>query len=105
MKVYGYRNNVEGIVDIKDTMEAFGEYVDGSVEMVSLTAEYVLLYNSGSSLDNEELEANVAWFDNDELVDVICGRCFVCRRTKEGFSGIEESDIPVIKRMLIQHKK
>lgn len=105
MKVYGYRNNEEGITEIENSKESFMGYVDGSVEVVGLTAEYVLLCNSESSLDNEELEPNVAWFDNDELVDIICGRCFVCRRTGEGFSGIEESDIPVIKRMLIQHKK
>lgn len=105
MKVYGYGNNKEGIMDIENSKESFTGYVCGDVKVVSLTAEYVLVCNCESSLDDEKLEPNVAWFDNDELVDIICGNCFVCRRSKENFSGIEESDTAAIKRMFVRHKE
>ena len=105
MNVYGYTNNEEGIMDIKGTTESFEEFVNGYVKVISLTAEYVIVCNTESSIDSEMLEPNIAWFDHDEMVDIICGKCFVCRHINGNLSGIAESDIPIIKSMIIKHKE
>ena len=100
MKVYGYKDNAKGIMEIENTHTAFREFVRGDIEIMSLSGELRVVCNTESSPDMGKMELNVAWFDNDELVDIICGDCFVCRYIGDHFSSIENSDIPIINKLL-----
>lgn len=100
MKVYGYKDNVKGIMEIENTHMAFREFVRGDIEIMSLTGELKIVCNKESSPDMGNMELNVAWFDNGELVDIICGDCFVSRYIGDHFISIENSDIPIINKIL-----
>ncbi|MDE6052911.1 MAG: DUF3846 domain-containing protein, partial [Lachnospiraceae bacterium] len=96
MKVYGYKTNEKGIMEIENEHEAFQEFVKGDIEIMSLTEDLKLVCKKDEQSDNESMEINAVWIDNDEVVDIICGNCFVCRYAENGFSNIKDSDILVI---------
>lgn len=99
MKVYGYKIQEEGIMIIKNTKKAFRDFVQGDIEIVSLTGTLKLVYNKGSPYMKDSI-LNVAWFDGGEVVDVICGNCFVCRYQNGYLCSIKNSDVSTIKGML-----
>lgn len=100
MNIYGYRDNEEGIMDIKNTMESFEEFVRGDIEIMSLTEDLRLVCEKDSPSDNKGMEIKAVWTDKDEVVDVIYSNCFVCRYAENNFSDIKDSDIPVINKLL-----
>ena len=100
MKVYGYKRNEKGIMEIENEQGAFKEFIKGDIEIMSLTEDLRLVCKKDSLLDNESMEINAVWIDNDEVVDIICGNCFVCRYEENNFSDIRDSDIPVINKLL-----
>lgn len=99
MKVYGFKEAEESIMELDNTPEAVMSFVKGHIMKAGITDELCIVYTE-HLLCKEETKPNVAWIDNGEPVDVIYGNCFVCRFIGNNFTGIKESDIPVIKKIL-----
>lgn len=100
MKVYGYKRNEKGIMEIEDKHGVFQEFVKGDIEIMSLTEDLRLVCRKDNPSDNKGMEINVVWLDKDEIVDVIYSGCFVCRYVENNFRDIRDSDIPVINKLL-----
>lgn len=100
MRVYGYKDNREGIMEIGNTEKAFRQFVQGSIGTAGLTGTLKLVYNKDSSPYAGDSKLTAAWYDQDELVDIICGSCFVCRQSEDGLCSVRDSDIPAIKKIL-----
>lgn len=98
MKVYGFKETEEGVMELENTPEAVMSFVKGHIMKAGITDELCIVYTEHTIC--KETKPNVAWIDNGETVDVIYGNCFVCRFIGNNFIDIEESDIPVIKKIL-----
>lgn len=97
MRVYGFMmNGNHGFVEIENTLKAEQEFVGGRIEVISITDEIDLVCNDEGKI--LELMPSLAIMDNNEIVDVICGNCFLCRFDDEGnFNDIKDDDIEKIK--------
>lgn len=99
MKVYGFSNEKEGLTDIDNTLKAMQKFVGGRIEKVSFTDEIDLICNEEGKILG--MLPSAAWFEDNELVDVICGDCFLCRFDNKGnFTDIKGSDVEIIERKL-----
>lgn len=100
MRVYGFTEETDGIMEVENGLKAEQSFVGGYIEVLVIAEGLNIVCNDEGKIDG--LPITAAWFDRGELVDVICGNCFVCRYTAEGdFESILDSDVEVIKKILI----
>ncbi len=90
----------EGIIEIEDRLEILQEYVGGSIDIISLGVNnLVIVLNTDGKI--KKLKTNRVWVNDDEVKDIIVGDCLVCRSNAEGeLVSVEEDDIAVINSML-----
>ena len=100
MKVYGFKENEEGIMQLENTLETIQSFINGNMEQSTIADGLCIVYSGDNQSCMGKCKPNVAWFDNGEAVDVIYGNCFVCRIVNGNFSDIEESDIQTVKKIL-----
>lgn len=88
-----YKGRIE---EIENSLEAKQTFVDGHIQVVSLTDEIDLVLNDEGKLDS--LPLNRVWLGKDgNILDILVGNVLACRFDSEGdFTSILESDIPVI---------
>lgn len=99
MKVFGFKENEAGIMEIENKLEAEQKFVGGHIEVVSVTPELDLVCNEEGKFNG--MNPVAAWLDGEQVLDVIYGNCFVCRWNEEGeFVSIEDSDVDIIKEKL-----
>jgi hypothetical protein len=99
MRVYGFTEQEVGFMEIENSLKAEQKFVGGLIELIGLTEELDLICNDEGKING--LPPQAAWLDNGELVDIICGNCFVCRHDDEGnFTDIMESDEERIRELL-----
>jgi hypothetical protein len=99
MKVYGFTEQEVGFMEIENGLESEQKFVGGLIELVGLTEELDLICNEEGKING--LPPQAVWLDDGELVDIICGNCFVCRHDDEGnFTDIRESDEESIRKLL-----
>ena len=99
MRVYGFKQSMEGVMEVENTLEGEQKFVGGYIEVLGLTENLDLVCNEEGKLNH--LGATAAWIEEDKVLEVICGDCFVCRFTEDGdFAPIVESDIEVIRNIL-----
>ena len=46
------------------------------------------------------LKEMCVWLEDKEILDIICGNCFICRFNEEDYLDIKKSDIEIIKNKL-----
>jgi hypothetical protein len=99
MRVYGFTEQEVGFMEIENSLKAEQKFVGGLIELIGLTEELDLICNEEGKING--LPPQAVWLDNGELVDIICGNCFVCRHDDEGnFTDIMESDEEHIRELL-----
>ncbi len=92
MRVYGFKKDEQGFMDIENTLQAEQEFVGGLIECTVLTEEIDLVCNDEGWLIG--LEPRVAI---KEPQTIIAGDCFICRHDRQGnFQSIKESDLELI---------
>lgn len=107
MKVYGFRNNKHGIMEIENSLETEQSFVGGLIDVYSLTDNLDLVCNDEGLING--LEPKVAVLgetvDGKEgirgLHEIIHGNCFVCRHDNDGnFVSIREEDVDTIRYLV-----
>lgn len=88
-----YRGYVERI---PNTLKSVQEFVGGTICVVSLNRDILLVLNDNGKLI--DLPVNRVWEDKDRnVLDILMGNVFACRSDGAGeFASILEEDIPVI---------
>lgn len=100
MKVYGFREQETGIMEIGEDLEVYREFVGGGLEAYCMGKGLYIILNKDGRL--EELEPRVAHVDEGLTRQIITGDCFVCRFNENGLSAsIKEEDITYISEKLI----
>lgn len=98
MRVYGITDTGSGFVEMENTLEAEQAFVGGYIEVISIGNGIDLVCNDEAKING--LEPTVAWIEEGEVVDVICGNCFLCRSRDGEFISIKEEDLKFIKEKL-----
>lgn len=100
MRVYGFTEESAGIMEVENSLRAEQDFVGGHIEVLKIAEGLDIVCNDDGKING--LPMTAAWFDRGELVEIICGNCFVCRYTAEGeFASVLDSDIEIIKKILI----
>lgn len=99
MKVYGFMEKENGIMEIENSLEAEQEFVGGLIEAVAITPELDLVCNEEGKFNG--MNPIAAWIDGEQILDLIHGNFFICRWDDEGrFVSIKDSDVDIIKEKL-----
>lgn len=99
MKVYGFANTTEGIIEIENSLEAEQKFVGGYIEVIRIGNGIDLVCNEEGKINR--LQPTVAWIAEGKIIDIICGECFLCRHNDEGdFVSIKDEDIEYIQSKL-----
>lgn len=107
MKVYGFRNNKHGIMEIENSLETEQSFVGGLIDVYSLTDNLDLVCNDEGLINGLEPKVAVLGETVDRkegirgLHEIIHGNCFVCRHDNDGnFVSIREEDVDTIKYLV-----
>lgn len=96
MKVFAFRKDYLGQMELESTLEAEQKFVGGLIEVVAIAPGLDLVCNEEGRINS--MEPRAVLMDGNDLVDIICGDCFVCRSNEEGeFVSIKDSDVKTIK--------
>ena len=99
MKVYGFTNEMEGFIEIENSLEAKQKFVDGYIEVISIGNGIDLVCDEEGKINH--LQPNVAWIEDGKVIDIICGNCLLCRYNGKGdFVSIKNEDVEYIKSKL-----
>lgn len=99
MKVFGFKENEAGIMEIENTLEAEQKFVGGHIEAVSLAPGLDLVCNGEGKYNG--MNPVAVWLEGNHILDVIYGSFFVCRWNEKGeFVSIKDSDVDIIKEKL-----
>uniref|UniRef100_UPI004057B7A0 DUF3846 domain-containing protein n=1 Tax=Acetatifactor sp. TaxID=1872090 RepID=UPI004057B7A0 len=99
MRVYGFANTTEGIIEIENSLEAEQKFVGGYIEVIGIGNGIDLVCNEEGKINC--LQPTVAWIEDGKVVEIICGECFLCRHNDEGdFVSIKDEDIEYIQSKL-----
>ena len=104
VKVYGFKNDEQGIMELKNTLEAEQAFVGGLIDVYSITDDLDVVFNDEGLINGlkprvvilgESLSEEVGI---RELREIIHGNCFVCMHDEEGnFLSIREEDIETVR--------
>lgn len=99
MKVYGFTENKNGVMEIGESLKAEQEFVGGHIEVYCIGNHLDVVCNDEGKING--LELRVAHIEDNRILEVIAGDCFVCRHNDEGeFESIKDEDIEYIKEKL-----
>lgn len=82
MRVYGFTENKTGVMEIGNGLEAEQEFVGGLIEVYCIFNHLDVVCNEEGKING--LELRVAHIEDDIIMEVIAGDCFVCRHNDEG---------------------
>ena len=104
IRVYGFKENEQGIMEIANDLKAEQEFVGGHIEAYPVIDDFLLICNADGFNDGLKERAVVLGAGEGEAVDlrgiqqVIHGDCFVCKFDGvDGFESIDDADVEVIK--------
>lgn len=107
VKVYGFKNEQQGIIEIENSLEAEQAFVGGLIDVYAITNNLDLVLNDEGLINRLEPRAVVLVEGTDEakkqrkIKEIIHGDCFVCRHDDEGnFLSIEDGDVKTIKHFV-----
>ena len=104
VKVYGFKNGKQGIMEIENTLEAEQSFVGGLIDVYAITDNLDIVLNDEGLINGLEPRAVVLGEGTDEakkqrkIKEIIHGNCFVCRHDNDGnFVSIREEDVDTIR--------
>ena len=104
VKVYGFKNGKQGIMEIENTLEAEQSFVGGLIDVYAITDNLDIVLNDEGLINGLEPRAVVLGEGTDEakkqrkIKEIIHGDCFVCRHDEEGnFLSIREEDVETVR--------
>jgi len=107
IRVYGFRKDEQGIMDVGNDLKSEQEFVGGHIEAYPINDDFVLICNADGLNDRMEERAVVLGEGEGDAIDlrgireIIHGDCFVCRFDgKEGFESIKNEDVELIKHLV-----
>lgn len=100
MKVYGFKKETEGLMEIENALKAMQDFVGGHIEAIGFGNGIDLICNDEGKING--LLPVAVWLEDGEIAEVICGDCFLCRHDNEGnFVSINDEDVNYIKTKLL----
>ena len=99
MQIYTLKNRQFVMTEIENTLDAMQKFVDGSIEVINITDEILLVCNEEGKMCG--LPPSAFIIRNQEAQDIIVGKFFLCREDGEDMVGIQESDIEDFKRIVL----
>ena len=103
VKVYGFKNEQQGIIEIENSLEAEQAFVGGLIDVYAITDNLDVVFNDEGLINGLESRAVVLGENTDrakqqrEIKEIIHGDCFVCRHDNEGnFLSIEDGVVKAI---------
>ena len=107
VKVYGFKNGKQGIMEIENTLEAEQSFVGGVIDVYAITDNLDIVLNDEGLINGLEPRAVVLGEGTDEakkqrkIKEIIHGDCFVCRHDNDGnFVSIREEDVDTIRYLV-----
>lgn len=107
VKVYGFKNGKQGIMEIENTLEAEQSFVGGLIDVYAITDNLDIVLNDEGLINGLEPRAVVLGEGTDEakkqrkIKEIIHGNCFVCRHDNDGnFVSIREEDVDTIRYLV-----
>lgn len=107
VKVYGFKNEQQGIIEIENSLEAEQAFVEGLIDVYALTDNLDIVLNDEGLINGLEPKAVVLGEGTDEakkqrkIKEIIHGDFFVCRYDEDGnFVSIEEGDVETIRHFV-----
>ena len=104
IRVYGFKEDEQGIMDIENNLKAEQEFVSGRIATYPVTDDFVLIHNDDGFNDGMQPRAVVLGEGEGDAIDIrgireiIHGDCFVCRFDGvDGFCSINDNDVGLIK--------
>lgn len=104
VKVYGFKNGKQGIMEIENTLEAEQSFVGGLIDVYAITDNLDIVLNDEGLINGLEPRAVVLGEGTDEakkqrkIKEIIHGDCFVYRHDEEGnFLSIREEDVETVR--------
>lgn len=104
IKVYGFTENGQGVMDVGNDLKSEQEFVGGHIEAYPINDDFVLICNADGLNDRLEERAVVLGEGEGDAIDlrgireIIHGNCFVCRFDGcDGFAPIKDGDAKIIK--------
>ena len=96
MRVYGFKENDQGIMEVENTLKALQEFVGGYIEVYPIGDDLLVVLNEEGKFNGMKPVAAYVE-DEDKVIDIFYGNVLVCRSKHEEFTDIKDSDIEVIK--------
>ena len=107
IKVYGFRNNKHGIIEIENSLETEQVFVGGLIDVYSVTDDLDVVFNDEGLINGLKPRVVILGGNVDgeggirELKEIIHGDCFVCRHDAEGnFVSVREEDVDTIRHFV-----
>jgi len=104
IKVYGFTENGQGVMEIENSLEDEQKFVNGRIEAYSINDDFILICNEEGINAGLKERAVVLGEGDGEAIDqrgireIIHGDCFVCRFDGcDGFESINDDDVNLIK--------
>lgn len=82
------------VLDIPHTLEAMQKQVGGYIEaMYPFEDAVAIICNEEGKLLGLDPNRAVRDPENEELLDIICGECFICGLTEDNFCSLTEKQV------------
>ena len=77
MRVYGIKDNECGFMEVENDLGAEQAFVGGYIEVLGIGNGIDLVCNEEGKING--LIPTIAWIEDGEVIEIICGNCFFCR--------------------------
>lgn len=95
MRVYGIKDNEFGFMEVENDLKAEQAFVGGYIEVLGIGNGIDLVCNEEGKING--LVPTIAWIEDEEVVEIICGNCFLCRSMDGEFVSINDEDLEYIR--------
>lgn len=107
VKVYAFKDDQQGIIEIENSLEAEQAFVGGLIDVYALTDDLDIVLNDEGLINGLEPravvlgEVTVEAKKQRKIKEIIHGDCFVCRHDYDGdFVSIKDGDVKTIRHFV-----
>lgn len=106
VKVYAFKEDQQGIIEIENSLEAEQAFVGGLIDVYSVTDDLDIVFNDEGLINGLKPRAVILGENVDrggirELKEIIHGDCFICRHDYDGdFVSIKDGDVNTIRHFV-----
>lgn len=95
MRVYGIKDNECGFMEVENDLGAEQAFVGGYIEVLGIGNGIDIVCNEEGKING--LIPTIAWIEDGEVIEIICGNCFFCRSMDGEFISINDEELEYIK--------